>query len=732
MNITYDKGKKLFHLTTNNSSYIIGIVADGVLAHIYYGKKVSEISTLAGLFDMQRRCPLSALYDKEFPGISTAILPQEYAVYGSTDYRTPTLKVEYADGSKITRPVYKSHRIYDGKPKLKGLPAVYTESDNEAKTLEIELKDLYSDMTVLLRYTVMRDYDAIIRSTEIVNNGKSRIKLKDALSVNVDYMNNDMDITYLSGTWARERHIERIPISHGNFVIDSKRGASSHERNPFIALSSKNADEKNGDVYGYSLVYSGSFVAGVESDSSNMARVYMGINPFDFCWNLDSGESFQTPEVVMVYSDNGFGDMSRTYHKLYRTRLCRGKYRDEKRPVLINNWEATYFDFNEEKIINIAKKAVECGVELFVLDDGWFGKRNNDRCSLGDWIVNKDKLPSGVSGLAEKVNALGMKFGLWFEPEMVSPDSDLYRAHPDWCLYVKDRKRSEKRNQLILDLSRSDVCEYIVNAVSDVLKSANISYVKWDMNRNMSEVGSAVFDGEHQSEIAHRYMLGLYAILEKITTDFPDILFESCSGGGGRFDPGMMYYMPQAWTSDDTDAVERLYIQHGTSLVYSASMMGAHVSAVPNHQVGRTTPLKMRGHVAMCGRFGYELDLSSLTDKETELVKQQINSYHEYEEIIHKGNMYRLESPFEHNYVAWQFVSENGDDVLLFYFNIKGVPLAPYTRIRLDGLDAKAEYCNVETGDKYFGDVLMNMGLFKNSNYDNMSELMVFKKVKDK
>lgn len=728
MHIKFDEKKKIFSISTEHSSYLMGLSADGILTHIYYGKKVDEAPELSGVYTDKIKKAFAPVYDKAFPGITTAGTYQEYPTFGSTDYRTPALKAEYADGTKITRLVYEGHRIYSGKPSLSGLPAVYAYSGDEAQTLEITLKDKYSDMSVVLIYSVIKGFDAIMRSAEIVNGGAERIKLYSALSASLDCYNSGFELTYLSGTWARERHIKRIPVSFGNFAIGSKRGASSHILNPFMALSDKGADERRGEVYGFSLVYSGNFTAGAEADDDSV-RMYMGINPFDFCWVLEPGGSFQTPEAVLVYSDSGFGEMSRTYHRLYRTRLCRGKYRDAARPVLINNWEATYFNFNEEKILNIAKKASECGIELMVLDDGWFGKRNSDNSSLGDWTVDYDKLPGGIDGLAKKVNALGMKFGLWFEPEMVSPDSELYRRHPDWCLHVKNRSRSESRNQLVLDLSRKDVCDYIVGAVSDILKSADISYVKWDMNRNMSEVGSALLDGEHQGEVAHRYILGLYSVLEKLTADFPEILFESCSGGGGRFDPGMMYYMPQAWTSDDTDAVERLYIQYGTSLVYASSMMGAHVSAVPNHQVGRVTPFEMRGLAAMCGRFGYELDLSKLTGDEINQVKEQTAAYRKYEEIIHKGDMYRLLSPFESDGAAFEFISEDKSRVLLFYFNIKGTPCIPDRRVRLDGLEPEMYYRDTESGRIYSGAVLMNMGLLFPRGADNISRLLSFEKL---
>lgn len=431
----------------------------------------------------------------------------------------------------------------------------------------------------------------------------------------------------------------------------------------------------------------------------------------------------------MVYSDSGFGKMSRIYHKLYRTRLARGKYRDTSRPVLINNWEATYMDFNEEKILDIAKKAKDLGIELMVLDDGWFGHRDSDNSSLGDWYSDKRKLPNGVEGLAKKVSEMGMKFGLWFEPEMISPDSDLMKAHPDWYMHTNDRAPSLGRNQLILDYTRDDVCEYIINAVSTILENAPISYVKRDMNRNMSDIGSPMLSAQNQQEAAHRYILGLYKVMDTLTSRFPDVLFESCSGGGGRFDGGILYYMPQGWTSDDTDAVERMYIQYGTSLVYPSSCMAAHVSAVPNHQTGRVTPLKTRGDVAMCGRFGYELDLTKLTAEESEIVKEQINRYHKLEGIIHNGDMYRIKSPFEGNTVSWEFVSEDKNTVVLCVYKILTKVEHELEIIKLKGLIPDAMYKNTETGNIYRGDALMNIGLKKHNFTDFSSEITVFEKL---
>jgi len=711
MSITFDEKEKVFHLTTKNTSYIMKVAKEKYLSHVYWGKKIKTPDMENA--QLNRFISFDAVPDKKDRSYSLNFVCQEYPTGGGTDYRVPAIQAVFSDGSRAVELIYDSYKITSGKPKLKGLPATYIEDASEADTLEIVLTDTLKSMKVVLMYTAYNEIDVITRSIRIINESPEQILLEKVMSASVDYETSDYDFVELSGAWGRERHIERNPLRSGIQSIESRRGASSHQLNPFFALASKNANEEYGEVYGFNLVYSGNFTAGVEVDQLFKARAYIGINDYDFSWLLESGESFQAPEAVMVYSSHGFGEMSRTYHRLYRKRLVRGKYRDAVRPILANNWEATYFDFNEEKILELAKTASELGIELLVLDDGWFGKRNSDNCSLGDWYANKEKLPDGIGGLAKKVKEYGILFGLWFEPEMVSPDSDLYRAHPDWCIHIPKRERTECRNQLTLDLSREDVCEYIISAVSGVLDEAEIDYVKWDMNRHMSELGSAGLSPERQKEMPHRYMLGLYHVMEEIVSRHPDVLFESCSGGGGRFDPGMLYYMPQTWTSDDTDAVERLYIQYGTSLAYPVSAMGCHVSAVPNHQAHRITSLSMRGDVAMSGNFGYELDLTAFTEEEKEEVKTQIKQYKDLRTFIQSGDMYRLQSPFEGNTTAWQFISEDGKDIFAAYFRILCEVNGGISRMKFTALEADAMYevLGVNGGKRYSGDELMNIGL---------------------
>ncbi|MEC0177635.1 alpha-galactosidase [Paenibacillus favisporus] len=703
MGVIVQEQAGLFHLQSSGMSYLIQIL-DGYPVHGYWGGRLKHRETMG---DLLIHTPVRAGLDR---------LPQEYPQYGSGDFRNPAYQAELEDGTRITELKYDGYRILKGKPPLSGLPAVYTEDESEAETLELVLKDAYSGLKVVLLYSIFTDRNVIIRSAHLINEGDKKLRLRRALSASVDFSgHSDLEMVYLSGAWAREGNMKRRPLKQGETRIDSKRGMSSHQFNPFAALVTPETTERHGEAFGFSLVYSGGFEAGAEVDSFGSTRFSIGVNSFDFAWQLNPGESFQTPEAVMVYSAQGLGEMSRTYHRLYRTRLCRGKYRDEERPILVNNWEATYFDFNADKLVSIAEEGAKLGIELFVLDDGWFGKRDADNSSLGDWYGDRRKLPDGLADVAERINRLGLKFGLWFEPEMISPDSELYRKHPDWCLHVPGRRRSEARWQLVLDYTRQEVRDYIYDSLSAIFSTVPVAYVKWDMNRALTEIGSAALPPERQAETAHRYVLGLYELLERITTDFPHILFESCSSGGGRFDPGMLYYMPQTWTSDNTDAVERLKIQYGTSLVYPVSAIGAHVSAVPNHQVGRITPLDFRGNVAMSGNFGYELDLTKFTDDEKETVKRQVAAYKQIRGLVQQGDLYRLKSPFDGNESAWMFVSEDQKDALVYAFQVMAVPNAPQRTLRLDGLDPELEY-EVEPGTGgeisiLGGDRLMQLGL---------------------
>ena len=705
-------------------------VFGGRLLCLYYGKRINRVPALDSMIT-ESGIRIFSCADINLNGniFSSDNLTMEYSTFGSADLRTPAVSVRYADGSEVSRLEFAEYEIVKGKYALAGLPAVYSEKGDNVSSLKITLEDKCSKLQVKLNYAVFEDYDAITRSATVINNSENAVDINRVMSLCFDLKLKDFDMITLNGAWARERHPERAKIRIGTQEVSSMRGITSHHENPFLALVGKNTDEQSGEAYGLNLIYSGNFVAGVQKDAYNNSRAYLGINPQNFLWRLEAGESFVTPEAVSVYSANGIGEMSRRFHKLYRERLCRGKYRDIRRPVLINNWEATYFDFNEDKILAIAKTAKQSGIELMVLDDGWFGRRNGEAGSLGDWVPNKDKLPGGIKGLSEKVNALGMKFGLWMEPEMVSPDSDLNRAHPDWCLHISGREPSLGRNQLVLDLTRKDVRDYIKSVFDRILGEWGVSYIKWDMNRSMSEVGSATGGAAKQGKVYHTYVLGLYEIMEYLVNKYPDVLFEGCSGGGARFDGGILHYMPQIWTSDDSDALERVYIQYGTSICYPYSAMGAHVSAVPNHQVGRTTPMKMRGDVAICGQLGYELDLNKLDSGDMQCVKEQVADYKNLSEVFHKGDLYRLMTPEGNDAAVNEFISSDKNTVAVCVYTLKGTPSAPRDYVKLVSLDPDADYKDGE-GKVYTGEYLMNFGLPISYCFDYESKIKVFKKQK--
>lgn len=710
MSIIYNPDKKSFHLQNDYISYVLCIEEDRYLAHSYWGKKIKNYVQTG---NYPRRdlsfSPNPSHYEgREF---SLDTLPQEYPGNDTGDFRESAFEFEYEDGTTVTQLEYKDFKIIPGKKKLKGLPATYIKEEKEAETLEITLIDSYSNTEVILSYTIYENRPIITRSTRFVNKGNQIVKINKAMSVSVDFIESDFEMIQLPGSWGRERHIVRTPITRGVHVLDSKRGTSSHVYQPFVALVNPTTDEMHGEVFGFHFIYSGEFVSKVEVDPYNQTRVLMGINPEHFSWNLKPDEEFQTPEVVLVYSENGLNAMSQSLHKLYQERLIRGVHQFEERPILINNWEATYFDFTEDKILSLADEAKDLGIELLVLDDGWFGKRNDDNSSLGDWFVFEEKLPNGLDTLAKKVKEKGLKFGLWFEPEMISEDSELYRAHPDWCIHVPGRTRSRGRNQYVLDFSRKEVRENIFNQICEIMDKVPLDYVKWDYNRNMTELGSAA-KSINQKEVAHRYILGLYEFLEKLITRYPNILFESCSGGGGRYDPGFLYYMPQTWTSDNTDAVERLKIQYGTSLVLPISSMGSHVSAVPNHQVNRITSMKMRGDVAMAGNLGYELDLTKLSDEEKAQVEEQTSFYKRHRKLIQFGNFYRILSPFESNEASWIFVDEEKNEAIYFYYMVLNSPQKPNKRIKFVGLDPEKVYRVEGFNEPIGGDELMNQGIF--------------------
>lgn len=710
MPIIYNEKTREFHLYNQEISYIIKILDNDQPGQLYYGKRLTHREDFGHLFEYAMR----DMSPYAFEGNSTFSLEnikQEYPTFGCGDMRFPAYEIERENGSHVVEFVYKEHKIYNGKPKLEGLPATYVESDDEAQTLELVLEDTSINTRIVLLYTIYEAFPVIARSVRFECDSDEKITLLSAMSACVDLPDKDYEMIDLAGVWARERHVRRHKLDYGIQSIYSMRGCSSYQFNPFLALARENADEFQGQVYGFSLVYSGNFLAQTEVDNYDTTRVLMGIHPNGFKWTLGKGESFQTPEMVMVYSEAGLNGMSQTFHKLYRTRLARGTWRDKVRPILINSWEAFYFDFDAPKLLGLADAAADLGMELFVLDDGWFGKRDDSTSSLGDWYPNEEKLKGTLKELAEKINAKGLKFGLWIEPEMTNKDSDLYRAHPDWLLAEQGKRICHSRTQYVLDFSKKEVREYIGDMLENLLAEVPVSYIKWDMNRTFSEVFSNGNDREYQGKVCHKYILGVYELYERLTSRFPHVLFESCASGGARFDPGMLYYAPQGWTSDDTDAIERLKIQYGTSMVYPVSCMGSHVSASPNHQTNRVTPIETRADVAYFGTFGYELDLLKLDEEDKAEIRRQIAFMKEKRDLIQKGTFYRLKSPFEGNETAWMIVSEDQKKALVGYYRVMQPVNVGFKRLKLKGL--KEDTCYKVSGYAYdcYGDELMQVGM---------------------
>lgn len=711
INIFYNEKDKAFKLRANNTDYMMKVCEEGYLAHVYYGNKVPD-EDLTYLLRLDESPFTPATNDRDRASFMDT-LPFEYPCFGLGDYRESAFKIMDADGMSTSDLRYVSHKMYEGKPKLEGLPATFATEESGCSTLEITMYDKYADIEVVLIYTAFDKLDVITRSAVITNKSEKPFKITRALSACVDFDTDKMDMITLNGSWARERAVERCRLHHAKQLVDSCKGESSHQNNPFVALCDNNADEDKGEVFGFNFVYSGNFYAQAEVTQHKKTRFLMGINPLDFQWLLEKGESFTCPEVVMVHSDEGIGKMSRTFHDLYRNNLIRGEYKDKRRPILINNWEATYFNFDTDKLIDIAKEASKLGIEMLVMDDGWFGHRDSDNSSLGDWFVYEKKLKGGLKYLVDEVNKLGMKFGIWFEPEMISPDSELYKAHPDWAIQIKGRPLTLCREQYVLDYSRKEVRDYVYGMMKKILDSANIEYIKWDMNRQLTEVGSATLPAERQRELWHRYVLGVYDLMDRLTTDYPHILLENCSGGGARFDPGMLYYSPQIWCSDDTDAIERLKIQHGTSMCYPCSAMGAHVSDCPNHTVGRNTPFKTRGHVAMVGTFGYELDVTRIPQEDRDAIPAQIEEFNKFNKLVRTGDHYRIGNMFEDNtWDAWEFVAKDKSEALFEFVQVLARPNERSRRIKLKGLEPEAYYYEESEPDKKIsGAALMNAGI---------------------
>ena len=707
MNIIWHKTSAQFHLYNEQISYIIGVLPSGELGNLYFGKRIHDKEDFSYVV-VHNGFMANVAVDPDTETYSMEVNCQEYPSFGTTDFGTQAFEVELPNGSKISNFVYKSHEIYNGKREIPGLPATYA-GDNEAMSLDVTLVDEVAEMTLVLSYTIFDAFPVIARHAQFINNGKADVKLTRALSVCVDLPDQDYEWMQFSGAWARERIPDVRKLSTGATMIESKRGTSSANQNPFIIIKRPNTDDFAGEAYGFSFVYSGNFLAMAEGNNHDRLRILMGINPDRFTWPLKCGESFETPEVIIARTDEGLNYLSQAYHRLYNNNLVRGKWKNHPRPILNNNWEATFMDFTEESILKIAQKAKAAGCELFVLDDGWFGERDDDYAGLGDWVENPKKLPQGMAGLARKIQAMGLDFGFWIEPEMVNPNSNLYRRHPDWILSAPGRKSSLGRHQLVLDYSRDEVVEAIYEMLYKVLKGAPISYIKWDMNRPLTEVYSATAKSGEQGTIYHKYVLGVYKLYERLKSEFPDILFESCSSGGNRFDAGMLYYAPQAWCSDNTDAVDRIRIQYGSSYGYPISSIGAHVSAVPNQQTGRYASIETRANVAYFGTFGYELDLNEISDEEFKEVKKQMAFMKKYRELIQFGDFYRLKSPFDSDLCAWSVVSPDKKQAIVGIYCMRARVNCIPGFVKLAGLNPDKLY--ILDDKMYYGDELMNLGL---------------------
>lgn len=709
MSIQVNASNRLFHLQTKHTSYVFHVIEDGSLGQLYYGPKIPFKDDYANLNTREEHDCTNTRTDEDVE-FQAELLKQEYAGLGKGDYRYPAFQITYPNGSRTSEFQYRDYELKDGKARLTGLPSTFADDSNDSQTLTVKLAD--GDLELQLHYTVFADEDVIVRSTTFVNHGKT-VFLNRALSAQLDLPDANYDFIQFAGSWSRERHLHRSHLRPGTQSISSLRTASSHQENPFFMLARPHTDNNQGAVFGFNFVYSGNFLDSVEVDQFDTTRVLIGINPDEFGWKLNSGDSFQTPEVIFSYTDNGFNALSQQLGAFYAQHLINPHFAHQERPILINNWEATFMDFTEDKLMPIVERAKELGIEMFVLDDGWFGHRDDDRSSLGDWFVDEKKFNHGIAGFAKRVHDLDMKFGLWFEPEMISIDSKLYQTHPEWMIKTPGRGQTPGRHQFVLDMSRQEVVDYLFGLMSHIIQDAKLDYIKWDMNRNITEMYGADLPADQQLEFSHRYILGVYDLYDRLTKAFPDVLFESCASGGGRFDLGMMYYAPQAWCSDDTDAVERIKIQDGTSYGYTPSMWGAHVSAVPNDQVGRLTSIDMRAKVAYFGAFGYELDVTELSDEEQATIKQQVAFYKQYRKLFQFGTFYRLETPdTSDNVYGWETVSPDKHTAIGMRYQILNGANPAYIRYYFKGLDPERHYTVNDGSEVFSGAELMNAGYF--------------------
>lgn len=709
MSIQVNASNRLFHLQTKHTSYVFHVIEDGSLGQLYYGPKIPFKDDYANLNTREEHDCTNTRTDEDVE-FQAELLKQEYAGLGKGDYRYPAFQITYPNGSRTSEFQYRDYELKDGKARLTGLPSTFADDSNDSQTLTVKLAD--GDLELQLHYTIFADEDVIVRSTTFINHGKT-VFLNRALSAQLDLPDANYDFIQFAGSWSRERHLHRSHLRPGTQSISSLRTASSHQENPFFMLAWPHTDNNQGAVFGFNFVYSGNFLDSVEVDQFDTTRVLIGINPDEFGWKLNSGDSFQTPEVIFSYTDNGFNALSQQLGAFYAQHLINPHFAHQERPILINNWEATFMDFIEDKLMPIVERAKELGIEMFVLDDGWFGHRDDDRSSLGDWFVDEKKFNHGIAGFAKRVHDLDMKFGLWFEPEMISIDSKLYQTHPEWMIKTPGRGQTPGRHQFVLDMSRKEVVDYLFELMSHIIQDAKLDYIKWDMNRNITEMYGADLPADQQLEFSHRYILGVYDLYDRLTKAFPDVLFESCASGGGRFDLGMMYYAPQAWCSDDTDAIERIKIQDSTSYGYTPSMWGAHVSAVPNDQVGRLTSIDTRAKVAYFGAFGYELDVTELSDEEQATIKQQVAFYKQYRKLFQFGTFYRLETPdTSDNVYGWETVSPDKQTAIGMRYQILNGANPAYIRYYFKGLDPERRYTVNDGSEVFSGAELMNAGYF--------------------
>ncbi len=702
--VIFDGDKRVFKLDTDNTSYVMGITEEGYLGNIYYGKKVDSTDLMYVM-----RTGEHPFTPAQVPGEKISFMdrfPTEYPYAGTGDFRSSCINIRDNAGQEGLELKYKSHNIYAEKRKIDGMPSARGDG---SMSLDIVLSDEALGAEVTLVYTVYEECDIITRSVNVKNISGKEFYITKALSACLNLETGVSDILSLHGSWARERHIQRSKIEYGSYVTESLRGEPGHQDHPFIAVLSGNCSENCGDVYAMNLIYSGNFIARVQKDQFDKVRMSIGIHPEHFTWKLESGQCFEMPEVIMQYSCKGTNGMTNNFHDFFRKYILPSKWVEAERPVLINNWEATYFDFNDDKLVQIAEEASKLGIDMLVMDDGWFGHRNADNSSLGDWYVNEEKLKGGLKKLVDRVNALGMKFGIWFEPEMISPDSDLYRSHPEWALALDGREPGLCRTQYVLDFSRHEVVDYIYGRLHDILESANIEYVKWDMNRPIAEAASLSLPADRQGEVMHRHVLALYELQERLVNDFPDLLLENCSGGGARFDAGMLYYSPQIWCSDNADPVERLMIQEGTHLIYPLSTTGTHVADSPNHVNGRITPFDTRADVALTGTFGYELDVTRIAEEERNLIPAQIEKYKKYRNLIQTGDYYRIASFRENGrYDSYMVVSKDKNKAVLVYVQVVTDSNVLNKKIKLCGLAPDKKY--IVDDMEYLGSTLMNVG----------------------